>query len=205
MRNKRKYRNQHILLILNIILLGVFSHSIRDLPKHYKSLVYVSSFNTIYYLLCRRHLVWEFIPNGVHWLMIRLVHVFIVTPLITLIFLSKMPSELFRQIIYLIRWVIIASVIEYLAHKKNLILYAHGWNIFWSSLLYVKMFVYSYLFNKRPFVTLFLSLCSTIFFALKFKVPFKMKHYSKYFEPLVDVYYHTFLEDLFSNKKRKLY
>ncbi len=198
----RKKRNQHIVLMVSIILLSFFTNSIRDIPKYYKNMFYVSSFNLIYYLLCRRHLVWAFVPNGIHWTVIRLIHVLIITPLIALIYLSKMPGEFFRQIIYLIRWVLIASVVEYFAHKKKLIRFAHGWNVFWSSLLYIKMFVYSYLFSKRPVITLVLSLFSTVFFIVRFKVPLRRKHYSKYFDPLLDIYYHTFLKELFSNARR---
>lgn len=58
MRKKQKVRNRHIVLILSVILVSIFSNSWREVPKYYKNMVYVSSFNAIYYLLCRRHLVW---------------------------------------------------------------------------------------------------------------------------------------------------
>ena len=201
MRKKQKVRNRHIVLILSVILVSIFSNSWREVPKYYKNMVYVSSFNAIYYLLCRRHLVWEFIPYRVNWFFLRTVHTLIITPLLVLVFLSKMPNTLFKQFIHFIRWTIISTVVEYLIHKKHLILYAHGWNVLWSGLLYVKMFVYSHLFTKRPIPTLFLSLCSTVFFIFKFNVPLKIKRSSRYFEPLVDLYYHTSLKDLFTRKK----
>ncbi|WP_138419651.1 CBO0543 family protein [Aquibacillus sediminis] len=203
MRKNLKTRNQHIILMTCIVLLSVFTHSLRDIPKYYKNMAYVGSFNAIYYLLCRRHLVWDFAPNGIHWLVIRFIYTLIITPLIVLIFLSKMPRERVRQVSYIIRWTIIASIVEYVAHKKKLILYSHGWNIYWSGLIYVKMFVCSHLFSKRPLITLALSTVSTAFYILKFKVPILVNHRSKYFEPLVDFYYHTFLEDIFGDKKRK--
>ena len=201
MRKKRKIRNRHIVLILIVILVTISSGSWRGIPKYYKNMVYVSSFNAIYYLICRRHLVWDFIPNGIDWWVIRVIHTIIVTPLLVLVFLTKMPNTLFKQFIYYIRWIIISFVVEYLIHKKHLILYAHGWNVLWSGLLYVKMFLYSHLFTKRPILTLVLSLCSSVFFIFKFNVPLKVKHFSRYFEPLVDLYYHTILVDLFTKKK----
>lgn len=200
-KRNQKIRNRHIVLVLSIILMTILSNSWRDFPKYYKNMVYVSSFNAIYYLLCRRHLVWEFIPSGVNWWFIRIVHTIVISPLLVLVFLSKMPNTLFKQVIYYIRWIIISSFVEYLSHKKHLILYAHGWNVLWSGLLYVKMFMYSHLFTKRPIISLFLSLFSTVFFIFKFDVPLRLKHFSRYFEPLVDLYYHTFLGDLFAKKK----
>jgi peptidoglycan/LPS O-acetylase OafA/YrhL len=139
-----------------------------------------------------------------NWWAIRVVHTFIVTPLLTLTFLSKMPQQLYKKGTYLIKWVLIASGIEYLAYKKNLILYGHGWSVFWSGFLYLIMFVYSYIFTIHPKKIVALSLCTTVFFVHKFRVPLRRKHYSKYFEPLVDLRYHTFLENLFSHTKRKL-
>jgi hypothetical protein len=204
MRTKRNNRNQHIILVVIVILMSIYTNSIRDIPKHYKSLLFVSFFNSIYYLLCRRHLVWEFIPNGINWLVIRMVHILIVTPLIVVMFLSTMPHTFWMQIIHLLRSVLIATIVEYIAHKKQLILYAHGWNILWSALLYLMMYAYSYLFIRQPLTSLVLSLFSTAFYVLKFKVPLQIKHYSKYVEPLADVYYHTFFEDLFNNKRRRI-
>ncbi|MGM0904701.1 MAG: CBO0543 family protein [Bacillota bacterium] len=137
-------------------------------------------------------------------MVIRFVHTLFVTPFLTLIFLSNLPKEVCNQFFYLIRWVLIASLVEYLAHKKKLILYAHGWNVFWSSILYLMMFICSYLFTKYPINTLVLSLYSTLFYVYKFQVPLRRKHYSKYYEALVDLRYHTWLEDLLSSMKRKV-
>ncbi|MBU9722110.1 MULTISPECIES: hypothetical protein [Bacillaceae] len=207
MRIKKNYENRrrHTVLVILIILLALSSNSLPKIPKFYKNMIYVSSFNGLYYLLCRRHLVWEFIPNiGVNWLLLRLVHTILVTPLVVLVFLSEMPHTLSKQFIHFARWITISFAVEYLIHKEDLILYAHGWNVFWSGVIYVKMYFYSYLITKRPLLTLFLSFCSTIYFITKFNVPLKKNHISRYFEPLVDVYYHTFLEDL-TDKKRKIF
>jgi hypothetical protein len=204
MKKKQKNNIHHFLLVLGIVLVSIFSNSYRAIPKYYKNMAYVSSFNILYYILCRRHLVWEFIPSGANWNVIRVVYMVIVTPLLTLNFLSKLPQELSKQGLYLIKWVLTASFVEYLAHKNKLILYGHGWSVFWSGFLYLIMFVYSYIFTIYPKKIVLLSLCTTVFFVYKFRVPFRKKHYSKYFEPLVDLRYHTFLEDVFSQTKRRL-
>ncbi len=201
-KRKRKIRNRHIILILSVALISIINRSSGDIPKYYKNMVYVSSFNAIYYLLCKRHLLWESIPSGVNWFTIRVVHTFIITPLLVLVFLSKMPHTLLKQYTYIIRWSIVSTAVEYLIHKKHLILYAHGWSVLWSGILYFKMFVYSHLFTKHPRLTLFLSLCSTVYFIFKFKVPLKMKHFSRYFELLIDVYFHTPLVELFTKRKK---
>ncbi len=200
-RKQKNIRTKHIILILSVILFSY--NSWRDLSKYYKSLIYISSFNTLYYLLCRRHLVWEFTPIGISWRIIRFVHIVVISPLLVLTFLSKFPNSLFKQVIYIVKWVLTASVVEYYANKHKLIMYKHGWNTFWTGLIYAKMFLYGYLFIKKPLHTLLLSFCSTIFFVQKFKVPMRQKHVSSKFERFVDMYYHTNLEDiLYFIKKR---
>lgn len=206
MKKNRKGRNTHIFLVLIVLLLTLSSNSWREIPKYYKNMIYVSSFNGLYYLLCRRHLVWEFIPDtGVPWMLLRFVHTLLVSPLLVLVFLSKMPNTLLKQMMYFIQCVTICTAVEYFIHKKKLLQYSHSWNIFWSGILYFKMFLYSHLFTKRPAFTLSLSFCTTVFLIIIFNVPIRRKHVSRHFEPLLDLYYHTLLEDFFNDKKRLIF
>jgi hypothetical protein len=198
MGRKQKTSRKHICLILSVFLLNIVLKSYRQFPKYHKNLLYVSFFNALYYWLCKRHLVWEFIPAGMNWRLVRYIHIITVSPLLVLAFLARIPNSFGKQAIYLVKWVMMATVVEYYIYREKLILYAHGWNVFWSGLLYALMFTFSHLFTKRPIPTLFLSFCSTVFFIIKFRVPLKRKHFSRKFDRLVDVYYHTFLEDIVS-------
>lgn len=191
-------RYKHLTLIIGILSLNIGMKTWRQFPKCCKSLIFVSFVNVVYYGICRRHLVWEFTPGGIHWKLLRVIHVTIVTPSIVLLFLSRLPKSLYRQIMYLISWVTAASVIELIIHKQKLIQYKHGWNILWSAFVYLKMFIYSYLFPRKPYLTILLSVLSNLFLVKKFKVPVGKKHrFSRHFGFLVDLFYHTKLEDLF--------
>lgn len=190
-------RNKHILLILGVVLINLLGRTWRYIPRYYKSLGYVTSINILYYILCRRHLVWEFHPKGVHWWLLRGIHIFVVTPLLTLSFLAKLPSSISKQIWYIIKWVLVSSGLEYISHKQHLIQYKHGWNGFWSGILFLKMYVYSYLFSKKPLLTWILTFCSASFFVFKFKIPLRKHTFSRRFNIMVDIFYHTFLEDIF--------
>ncbi len=191
-------KQKHLILILSLIFINILRRSWRDFPKYYKSLAYVSIVNALYYCLCRRHLVWEFLPLGMNWWQIRFLHVFIVSPLLVLSYLANYPKSLLKQVIHLIQSVLVSTLFECYLRKKKMIQYKHSWNEFWTGLIYLKMYVYSYLFSKRPLTTIFLSICSMIFFIVKFKVPIKKKHvFSRKFDHLVDYFYHSFLEDVF--------
>lgn len=164
-------KQKQILLILIIVLINVFTKSWKVAPKYYKSLLYVIFWNCFYYYICKRHLVYEFVNGGFNWKLLRAIHIFIVTPSITLLYLAKLPKSLPKQAVYTIKWVFVSFVVETFLNKQKLIKFKYGWNVFWSTLIYFQMYVTSYLLMSRPILTSFLSLSSLIFFIVKFKVP----------------------------------
>ncbi|OLO27038.1 hypothetical protein BTR23_21120 [Alkalihalophilus pseudofirmus] len=165
-------KQKQILILIPILLLTLSGRTWKNFPKYYKSLAYVSFFNSFYYYLCKRYLLWEFPPEGFHWRLLRSMHIFFITPMLVLAFLSKFPESLPRQLTYLIKWTVGSTMVEHFAVKENVIIFKHGWNIFWSGLIYLLMYSFSYLLTKKPFVTWFLSFYSLIFFLTFFKVPF---------------------------------
>ena len=133
-RKPKKISLWHFIIILSTILISL--NSWRDIPKYCKNLIYTTIFSGLYYLLCRRHLVWEFNPGSFQCRLIRFIYAVIVTPLLTLLFLSKFPNTLMSQIVYFIKWVLFVTIMEHFAHKQKLIRYAHGWSIYWSGVIY---------------------------------------------------------------------
>lgn len=193
---KKKYRQKHIILIVSILFLTITKVSRRDVSKYYKNMIFVGFFNTMYYRICKRHLLWEFTPIGINKMVLRFIHMLLVTPLMVVSFLSEIPKTLLKKWIYFAQWILLSTFVEYVVHKNKLIYYAHGWNLLWSGLMYAKMYVYSFLFTKQPVKTLLLSLCSTLYFMKKFHVPLKKKHYSKYIHPKAVFYFHSFVKEL---------
>jgi hypothetical protein len=166
---------KQITLILTILLLNIYNRTWKDLPKYYKCLFYTSFINSLYYYLFKRHLLWEFRPGRLNWRALRKVHIFLISPLLVLLFLSTLPKSFTKQVIHLIKWVVSSSMIEYFLAKKQLIIFKYGWNVFWSGLVYVQMYVFSYLFLKRPLLIWILSLFTTIFYMVQFKMPLTIR------------------------------
>ncbi|MFV8829128.1 hypothetical protein [Alkalihalobacterium sp. APHAB7] len=166
-------RNQVLLLLFTIIL--ATAGSLKHLPKHYKELAYISFFNAFYYYICKRYLLWEFKPKDINWRMVRAAHTFITTPLVVLSSLSKFPQTLPKQIVHVLKWTFISAYLEHVIAQQKLIRFKHGWNIYWSALIYLKMYTYSYLHTKNALLTWVLSIWSAIFFILRFKIPLKAR------------------------------
>ncbi|UCZ53616.1 hypothetical protein LGQ02_02115 [Bacillus shivajii] len=96
---------------------------------------------------------------------------FLITPLFVLSYLSRIPETFLKKIIHTTKWVAYSTFLEHIIHEQKMIQFKYGWNVYWSGLVYFKMYIFSYLYPKRPLLTWLLSICSAIFFIWKFNVP----------------------------------
>ncbi|OIJ18746.1 hypothetical protein BKP45_15795 [Anaerobacillus alkalidiazotrophicus] len=168
-------KQKQLMIILLVLFINIKKRSWRQLPKYYKSLAYVSFFNCFYYYICKRYLLWEFTAHGFQWRILRAVHIFIVAPLITLGCLSNFPSSINKQIIHIFKWTIGSTLVEYIAVKNKILIFKHGWNILWSSLIYLQMYTFSYYHTKNPLQTWICSIFFVVSFIIKFNVPLKKR------------------------------
>ncbi|WP_372459125.1 CBO0543 family protein [Alkalihalobacillus deserti] len=162
---------RHITLILLVFLLNVTKKSWRHVPKYYKSLLYVSFINAFYYYLCKNYLLWEFRPKNVNRKLLRAIHILFVTPTLALLSLISFPDTLNKQLIHIGKWTFLSTLSEYLAFKLKLIDYRHGWNFFWSGIIFSILYVFSYLHTKKPIETWILSVHTLVFFIVQFNIP----------------------------------
>ncbi|WP_062049913.1 CBO0543 family protein [Bacillus sp. JCM 19034] len=162
-------KHPHFIYVLVIIIVNVFLKSWQVLPKYYKSLLYVIFINSCYYYLFKGKLLWEFRDKLLKVNQLRALHLFIGTPLLALGFLSRFPRTLPKQIIYVLSWTIVSSIGEWVAIKNKLIVYKNGWNNMWSSFIYFKMYIFSYLFRQRPFLLSFYLLLLYYFISFAFE------------------------------------
>ena len=169
---KHSQKHKHIVLITLLTLLALIKKSWRNFPKFYRNIGFISFLNAFYYYLCKRHLVWEFNHKGMNWRFLRGLHLFYVSPLLVLMFLSNFPNgSLGKKIIYFCESVVISMALEVYMVRERILRFKHGWNFYWSTLIYIKIYFYSLLFTKRPLLTTILSVLSMIFFIIVFKVP----------------------------------
>ncbi len=160
-----------MILIVAIFLLNICGQTWKDVPKYYKSLAYVSFTNALYYYLFKRHLLWEFTPGDMNWKILRKIHIFFISPLLVLFYLSKLPQSLPKQVLHTMKWILASVFVEHYVVKQKMLTFKYGWNTIWSGMIYLQMYVYSYLFLKKPVLTWILSFCSIVFYMIKFKVP----------------------------------
>ncbi|WP_209124710.1 CBO0543 family protein [Alkalihalobacillus sp. BA299] len=168
----------HVVLAILLLLFNIKRKTWRNIKKHYISILYVAFFNLLYYYICKHFILWDYKSKFLNVRLARGLHLFIIMPLLTLLFLSNVPNSLFKQVLYLSKWVCASATVEWFGLKKfNAIYFLHGWSLKWSILMYVLMYSFSYFVLKNPSLIVTLSACSTVILMVVFKVPIRSEFF----------------------------
>ncbi|WP_163100673.1 CBO0543 family protein [Peribacillus alkalitolerans] len=139
--------------------------------KYYPTMLFAIVGNLLYEVICFNYPMWAMEPNGLPNQTIPILLLVLVgMPLSVFVFLSHFPDNesKIRQALYILLFVCIFVVLEYVSVQLGSITYHNGWNLAWSSLFNVIMFSIIRIHYKKPILALILSaifigILSTIF------------------------------------------
>ncbi len=147
----------------------------RDWRKYYPTILFTVIVNFLITILTYNHSLWHFektlfIPNHV---LADIFMKFLNYPAIVLLYLSRYPynSRLPRQLTYLISWVVVFSLIEWMFVCTKITTYHNGWNIWWSIVVWVFMFIGFRIHHTRPLWAWLLCFVGTAFLIFYFHLP----------------------------------
>ncbi|MFC4802269.1 MULTISPECIES: CBO0543 family protein [Neobacillus] len=147
----------------------------RNWKEYYPTILFFVTVNFFISIIMYEYPLWTykesfFIPNHT---IVDFIIAFLIFPQMAFIFLSKYPfqASLLKQIGYASIWVIFGIAIESLFKAANLISYDHGWNFWWSLIVWIFMFFGLRLHHTRPILAWFLCFACTIFLILYFHIP----------------------------------
>jgi hypothetical protein len=144
----------------------------KNWKKYQPSMLYITSGGLLYEYLTRGYNLWLFHPDFLYNQTITVIVYAVVTmPLSILIFLSHYPQKHMKQILYILKWVMIYSAVELALQLFGRITYQHGWNFWFSVLFDVVMFPMIRLHHVKPLLAYFISLVIIILLMICFKVP----------------------------------
>ena len=109
----------HILLLAWLFQENNKNKTWKQLPKYYPNILYVILFNWLYYFLVRHKLLWELQSNLFNRKTLKIIHICIINPLLILLYLSNLPNTFVKQFIYVVRWIIISTMVEWLFYKER--------------------------------------------------------------------------------------
>ncbi|MFX3617131.1 MAG: CBO0543 family protein [Sporolactobacillus sp.] len=170
----------HLIIGPLYILAAVIWGKWRNWKTYYPTILFVIVWDLIYNCLLINYPMWQFIPIGPEHVILP-VHTLIcfysmltLYPAWIILFLSHFPQQnrFWRRAGYIILVAVILTVIEIFDHYLfHSISYYHHWNIGWSFILDLLMFLMISVHFRHPLAALMLSAVSLLGFLWIFQVP----------------------------------
>jgi hypothetical protein len=143
--------------------------------KYYPTILFIISVDFFISILMYKFPLWTFhrsllIPNHT---ITDFILTFTCFPQMVLIYLSRYPykSAWYKQLVYVVLWVIFYILNEIIFMFAKLISYHHGWNIRWSILVWIFMFIGLRLHHTKPLWAWLLCFACTAFLIIYFHIP----------------------------------
>jgi len=150
----------------------------RNWRQYYPTMLYMIVGDLMYNFLTYNYTMWKFNPTsfdkGIYssHTLITLGIDFINFPAVVLLYITHFPAKgLHKQILYILVWAMMNSLIELAAHFFSGISYEHGWNYGWSALFNVIMYILLRTHYKQPLLALGLSAILIVSYCFYFKLP----------------------------------
>jgi|GEM_PF-1673016 len=129
--------------------------------------------NLLYYYFVQDNLLWEYKPGLLrHHRIAELVITFIAFPCTVLLFLDKLERTPTKPWVQIVKWCFIYCLIEFIAWKKHVIEYHHGWSYGWSCFFVATMFPILLLHHRKAIAAYVVSIAVILFYLLVFDITF---------------------------------
>lgn len=160
----------NIILVVFVILISLLKGDWKNWEKYYPTMLYTSLASFLYEFISHSHFhLWELKKDSIFNLMnIHFVHNLIINPLIALVYLSNFPDILLKKITYIMKWILVFLVIEWIATRFGMLSYHNGWHFGWSALFVVIMFPMVRLHHLHKLWALLLSVLCALFYLIWF-------------------------------------
>jgi len=146
--------------------------------KHWKNyhptLLYIAIGNLMYTFLTADYWLWRIQPDFLmNYVTVEVIYTLIIFPSSAFLFLSSYPEgqPVYKQVLHILKWVLIYVFVEWIGYHQNLISYQLGWSLLWSALFDGIMFPMLRLHYKKPVVAYSLSVFFAVSFLLLFGIP----------------------------------
>lgn len=124
----------------------------RHWQRYYPTLLFVIAGDLIYEFIAYNYPLWALVsPNGKATLA-TLTLILISLPAGILVFLSNYPEgkRWLIRVFYIIIWVCVMVLLEYIMVRAGFFRYSHGWNIWWSAAFNLVMYPLLRIHFKNP-------------------------------------------------------
>jgi hypothetical protein len=146
----------------------------KNWQKYHATMLYIVVGGLLYEYLTRGFILWVFHPDFLYNQQLTIIIYAVLTmPLSILLFLSNYPTtNKLKQIIYLVKWIFIYSVVELILQIFGRITYENNWSYWYSVLFDVMMYPMLRIHYVNPLRAYFLSIVIIVVLMWYFKVPY---------------------------------
>lgn len=168
----------HLLLNGLFLIAGIRWGDWRNWQKYHSTILFLWFGDLLYNFLCYNYSMWEYHETiftqsllSTHTF-ITLLIMFVAYPASVLIYLGNFPEGKIKPAVWILFWVTLFSMIEYINLRYlNLISHHHNWSIGWSIVFNLIMFLMLRFHYKFPVAALLASIPIVFFFIIYFHVP----------------------------------
>jgi len=139
--------------------------------QYYPTILFFILGNFTHNLLTYNYPLWEYESPFLKKTLSDILVSFVLFPSTILLYLPHFPKKLKKQIIYVLFWVAIYTILEMVSHYLGFFSYHNGWNIGWSILFDCLMFPLLWLHHKNPLWVWPIGFIVSIALLVIFKVP----------------------------------
>lgn len=145
----------------------------RNWKQYQSSILYVIATDFLYNFLCYHYSMWEYAPNLIFstHTATTLFYAITIHPCVVILYLNNYPNGKRRQVAWVLFWIMIYAVIEWIELKMGILVYHHGWSILWSCALMSAALLLIRTHQHKPLWAYGASIAITALLVLLFHVP----------------------------------
>lgn len=144
----------------------------RNWHKYYPTILFFILANFAYGYITYNHPLWEFESPLLKTTLCDVFVSFVAYPSTILLLLPHFPDKWHKQIVYILAWVILFTILEVFSLKLGFFSYYNGWTIWWSALFNCVMFPILILHHHKPLSAWCITLITAVVILILFDIPF---------------------------------
>lgn len=164
----------HIFLCLLVIAFIWYRGVWKEWEQYHPTMLFFGFMESLYILIVEEHdhYLWKMLPDMFIPRVITLwLYIFIVFPGTALLFLSKYPRDISKQVLHIAKWVAIYIIFEWIASVTGRIVYVNKWDLFSSFLFDILLFWGLGFHHRKPVIAYILFISVTIAGILIYRIP----------------------------------
>lgn len=162
-----------ILIFSSCFALAFFlTKSYKFLDKYYSTVHFVACTSLLYQVICRGHLLWRF--RNCAFLTEKLSYLIqfsVLFPCTTVLFLRYLPRKAWAKVFYILGFVGLYVLMEWLLVVRREIIYQYGWRFGWSVFIDFWLFLMAWIHSRSWKVAVPIAVCIILFLMVWFRIP----------------------------------